>query len=118
MDGSVAEPRTKGKNICQNCRHQDARAQEIAMFQGDKAKHQNSTIVHLLTHQELDLMKDKGSIIIHVTLPIKLAKTKGGKPIFWKIVNVSSQNNVFAGPCKHNLLIVTTYNQLSSSNHI
>ncbi len=117
MDGSVAELRTKGKNICQNCQHQDARAQEITMFQGNKAKHQNSTIVHLLTHQELELMKDKGSIVVHVTLPIKSSKTKG-KPIFWKIVNVSSQNNVFAGLCKQNLLIVTTYDQLSSSNHI
>jgi len=29
MDGSVAEPRTKGKNICQNHWHQDARAQEM-----------------------------------------------------------------------------------------
>jgi len=28
-DGFVAEPRTKGKNIRQNHRHQDARAQEI-----------------------------------------------------------------------------------------
>jgi len=117
MDGFVAEPRTKGKNIHQNHWHQDARAQEITMFQGNKAKHQNSTIVHLLTHQELELMKDKGSIVVHVTLPIKSSKTKG-KPIFWKIVNVSSQNNVFAGPCKQNLLIVTTYDQLSSSNHI
>jgi len=63
-------------------------------------------------------MKDKGSIVIHVTLPIKSAKTKG-KEIFWKIVDVSSQNNVFfAGPCKKNLLIVTTYDQLSSSNCI
>jgi len=51
MDGSVVKPRTKGKIICQNRWHQDATAQEIAMFQGDKAKHQNSMIVHLLTHQ-------------------------------------------------------------------
>jgi len=117
MDGFVAEPRTKGKNIHQNCQHQDARAQEIAMFQDDKAKHQNCKMVHLLTHQELDSMKDKGSIVVHVTQPIKSSKTKG-KPIFWKIVNVSSQNNVFAAPCKKNLLIVTTYDQLSSSNCI
>ena len=116
-DGSVAEPRTKGKNICQNRRHQDARAQEIAMFQGDKVKHQNCTIVHLLTPQELDMMKDKGSIVVHVTQPIKSSNTKGN-PVFWTIVNVSSQNNVFAALCKKNLLIVTTYDQLSSSNRI
>jgi len=116
-NSNVGVPQTEGKNICQNCRHQDARAQEIAMFQCDKAKHQNSTIVHLLTQQELDLMKDKGAIVVHVTMSIKLAEAKG-KPIFWTIVNVSSQNNVFEGLCKKNLLIVTTYDQLSSSNHI
>ena len=117
MDGSVVKPKTKGKNICQNHWHQDARAQSMVMFQGDKAKHQNCTIVHLLAHDKLDAMKNKGAITIHVTLPIKSAGAKE-KTTFWLIVNISSQINGFAGLCKNNLLIVTTYDQLSSSNHI
>jgi len=48
----------------------------MAMFQGNKAKHQNCTIVHLLTHDELDAMKEKGSIVIHVTLPIESSGAK------------------------------------------
>ncbi len=116
-DGSVVKPKTKGKNICQNCQHQDARAQSMAMFQGDKAKYQNCTIVHLLTQKELDTMKDKGSIVIHITLLVKSAGTKE-KAMFWLIVSISSQIDVFAGPCKNNLLIVMTYDQLSSSKCI
>jgi len=117
IERSVAKTGMQPKHICQNCHHQDARSQEITMFQGDIAKHQNSTIVHLLMQKELDAMKDKGAIIVHVTLPIKSYEGKV-KLVFWKIHHVSSQDNVFAGPCKKNLLIVTTYDQLSSSNCI
>ncbi len=116
-DGSVVKPNTKGKNIRQNRRHQDARAQSMAMFQGDKAKYPNCTIVHLLTQKELDTIKDKGLIVIHITLPVKSAETKE-KAMFWLIVSISSQIDIFAGPCKNNLLIVMTYDQLSSSKRI
>ncbi len=94
----VIKAKTQGKNIRQNCHHQDARAQEIAMFQGDKAKHQNCTIVHLLTDDELKTMNDKGTIVVHITLSIKLDKTKE-KATFWSIINVSGKVNVFSGPC-------------------
>ena len=62
-------------------------------------------------------MKNKGSIIVHVTLPIKSHEGKV-KLVFWKIHHVSTQEDVFAGPCKKNLLIVTTYNQISTSERI
>jgi len=117
IESSVVKTRTQPKNIHQNRRHQDARSQEITMFQGDTAKHQNSTIVHLLMQQEFDTMKDKGVVVVHVTLPVKSYEGKV-KQVFWKIVHVSSQDDVFAGLCRKNLLIVTTYDQLSSSNHI
>ncbi len=89
----------------------------MTMFQGDKAKHKNCTIVHLLTNNELDAMKDKGAIVVHISLLIKSTKTKK-KAIFWSIVNISSKIDIFAGPCKDNLLIVTMYDQLISNKRI
>jgi len=65
----------------------------------------------------LDAMKDKGAIIVHVTLPVKSHEGKV-KLVFWKIHHVSTQEDIFAGPCKNNLLIVMTYDQLSSSERI
>jgi len=117
IERPVMKTRMQPKLIRQNCRHQDARSQEITMFQGDIVKHQNSTIVHLLMQEELDAMKEKGAIIVHVTLPIKSHEGKV-KLVFWKIHHVSTQEDVFAGPCKKNLLIVMTYDQISSSERI
>ncbi len=117
IESSAAKTRIQPKNIRQNHHHQDARLQEITIFQGDTAKHQNSTIVHLLTQKELDMMKEKGAVVVHVTLPVKSYEGKV-KQVFWKILHVSSQDDVFAGPCRKNLLIVTTYDQISSSNCI
>jgi len=62
----------RGKNICQNKQHQHARAQSVLMFQEDKAKHDNCTIIHLLTDKELDGMKNQGGVVVHVGQPYKL----------------------------------------------
>jgi len=113
----VIKAKTQGKNIRQNCHHQDARAQSMAMFQGNKAKHQNCTIVHLLTNDELNTMKDKGTIVIHITLPIKSNNTTE-KSTFWLIVDVLGNIDVFSSPCKNDMLIVTSYDQLQSSKQI
>jgi len=52
---------------------------------------------------------------VHIDLPIKSTKTKE-EATLWSIVDVSSKSNIFAGPCcKDNLLIITTYDQLTSS---
>jgi len=117
MIAPVVKAKTQGKNIRQNCHHQDARTQSMAMFWGDKAKYQNCTIVHLLTDNELNTMKDKGTIVIHITLPIKSNKPTE-KATFWSIVDVSGNINVFSSPCKDNLLIITTYDQLQSSQQV
>ena len=114
---SVVKPRIQPKYIRQNIRHKHARSQDIAMFQGDIATQENCTIVHLLTQKELDEMKNKGGTVVHVTLPVKTYETKGN-PVFWKIVHVASHDDIFAGPCRRNLLIITTYDQLSSSKRI
>jgi len=118
---SVKNPATRAgmqpKLLRQNRRHQDARAQEISMFQGEVAKHENSTIVHLLSQQELDAMKDKGAIVVHVTSPVKTHEGKV-KLVFWEIQYVSTSEDIFGVPCKKNLLILTTYDQISSSKRI
>jgi len=62
-------------------------------------------------------MNDKGTIVVHITLPVKSDKTKE-KATFWLIINVSGKVDVFPGLCKNDLLIVTTYDQLQSSKQI
>jgi len=88
----------------------------MAIFQGDKVKYKNYTTVYLLTNNELDAMKNKGAIVVHISLPSKSTKKK--KAAFWTIIGVSSKSDIFAGPCKDNLLTVTTYDQVMSSKHI
>jgi len=117
-DGDDIKPRTRGKNIHQNCQHQHARAQSIAaVFQRDKAKFENCTIASLLTNRELDAMKNQGAVVIHLGMPHKSTMNKE-RAIFWTIINVSSEGDIFTSPFKGNLLIVTTYDQVMTSKHI
>jgi len=82
-------------------------------LQGEKAKKQGCTIAHLLTNQEMEDLKQKGTVIVHVTKPYypKLKTGKIAKEIYWSVVG-SVLPEVFEGPFQQSLVIVTTYDQV------
>jgi len=57
------------KVIRKNNRNYEKREFGISSSQGDKAKKQGCTIAHLLSNQELDNLREKGTVILHVTKP-------------------------------------------------
>jgi len=101
------------KVIRRNVRNYKKWEFEISSLQGDKAKKQGCTIAHLLSNQELDNLKKKGMVILHVTKPYypKLKTGKIAKEIYWSMVG-SVPPQVFEGPLQESVVIVTTYDQV------
>jgi len=57
---------------------------EISSLQGDKAKKVGCTIAHLLSNDELEGMKENGTVVIHVMNPYypKFGNSKIAKEIY------------------------------------
>ena len=85
----------------------------ISSLQGDKAKKQGCTIAHLLSNQELENLRQKGTVILHVTKPYYpiLKSGKFAKEIYWSIIG-SISPQVFKEPFQQSVVIVTTYDQV------
>jgi len=114
-DNIVSHPAKKlqPKVIRRNVRNYEKREFEISALQGDKAKKQGCTIAHLLSNQELDNLKKKGTVVLHVTKPYypKLKSGKIAKEIYWFMVGCVPRQ-VFEGPFQESVVIVTTYDQV------
>jgi len=67
----------------------------------------------MLSDQEMDNFKKNGTVILHVSKPFypKLKNGKIVKEINWSMVG-SVPQQVFQGPFKKSLVIVTTYDQV------
>jgi len=101
------------KAIRRNVRNYGKQEVEISCSQGDKAKTQGCTIAHLLSNQEMEDLKQNGTVIIHV-MKLYYPKLKTGKiakEIYWSVVG-SVLPEVFEGPFQQSLVIVTTYDQV------
>ena len=101
------------KAIRKNARNYGKRKFEISCSQGEKAKKEGCTMAHLLSNREMENMKQKGIVVIHVTKPYypKLKTGKIMKKIYWTVVG-SVLPEVFQAPIQQNLAIVTTYDQV------
>ena len=101
------------KFIRRNNQNYDKREFKISSSQGDKAKRQGCSIAHMLSDQELDNFKKNGTVILHVSKPFypKMKNGKIAKEIYWSMVG-SVPQQVFQGPFKKSLVIVTTYDQV------
>ena len=101
------------KFIRRNNQNYNKREFKISSTQGDKAKRQGCSIAHMLSDQEMDNFKKNGTVILHVSKPFypKLKNGKIAKEIYWSMVG-SVPQQVFQGPFKKSLVIVTTYDQV------
>jgi len=86
---------------------------EIHSLQGDMAKKIGCTIAHLLSNDELEVMKEKGTVVVHVTKPYypKYRNGKKGKEIYWTVVGELS-SELTGSLIEQSMVIVTTYNQV------
>ncbi len=101
------------KAIRKNARNYGKWKFEVSCSQGEKAKKEGCTIAHLLSNQEMENMKQKGTVVVYVTKPYypKLKTGKIRKEIYWTVVG-SVLPEVFEGPIQQSLVIVTMYDQV------
>jgi len=82
-------------DVRRNGRNYGKREFEISSLQGDKAKKIGCTIAHLLSNDELEGMKENGTVVVHVTKPYypKYGNGKIAKEICWTVVGELPETN-------------------------
>jgi len=102
----------QSKDLRRNNANQRARHVNVTFNQNEHAKHNQCTIAHVITEQQLNDMKEKGTHIIHVKQPQwnHHDKKNNDRGLFWTIVK---GQRTLQQHSNNSLVVVTTYDQIA-----
>ena len=107
----------QSKDLRRNVANHLARQLTVTLHQQEKAKHNQSTIAHVITQQQLEHMKSNGANIIHVTKPHWNHQDKNhpDRNLFW---NIEKGQRLLRQQNNKSVIVVTTYDQLALERKI